>query len=199
MTPINNFAALLVGGINSTQTNIPISTHLVNGVTLPAPGMISVDSEVIYYESVSVSGTVQLLGCQRGFDGTAATSHADHARVELRWVARHHNTLADIIHSVLSSLGAGFLTRSNQGLTGNFSNLADKLNKTSPIVVTQSSATWTASHTRNRPVSVELWEADGNELHKFDANIRQEVNASGNSFVYVEEFPETKNGVIILT
>jgi len=199
MTPINNFAALLVAGINSTQTSIPISTNQVLGTPLPSPGVISIDSEVIYYESVTVGTSIQLVNCQRGYDNTAPTSHAANSRVELRWVAKHHNTLADMLHSVLVSIGSMFLSRSGQGLSGSYVNLADRLDKTDPLIVTQSSTTWAATHNRNRPVGVELWEAVGSQLHKFDANVYQEINPAGNSFVYVEEFPTSRDGIIILT
>jgi hypothetical protein len=64
----------LLNSINSSETNIT----LLNATTYPVPGVVTIDSEKIYYTGTNTS---QLTGCVRGYDGTTAASHIQYSKV----------------------------------------------------------------------------------------------------------------------
>jgi hypothetical protein len=64
----------LSSAINSSETNIT----LLNATTYPVPGVVTIDSEKIYYTGTNTS---QLTGCIRGYDNTAAASHIQYSKV----------------------------------------------------------------------------------------------------------------------
>jgi hypothetical protein len=64
----------LSSAINSSETNIT----LLNATTYPVPGVVTIDSEKIYYTGTNTS---QLTGCVRGYDGTTAASHIQYSKV----------------------------------------------------------------------------------------------------------------------
>jgi hypothetical protein len=64
----------LSSAINSSATIIT----LLNATTYPVPGVVTIDSEKIYYTGTNTS---QLTGCVRGYDGTTAASHIQYSKV----------------------------------------------------------------------------------------------------------------------
>lgn len=145
--PVNNFATTLATNLTSGQTSIQLSSIL----GLPAKGLICVDDEVVWYDSISGN---TLLNCIRGFDNSYATSHANGARVEVRWVAKHHNDIADLLHTIQSTFGADLLTLNGE----TYATLKELLDDNTPYVVAKSGSTWTITHTRSRLVAVQAWQ-----------------------------------------
>lgn len=202
--PINNFATALTANINATQTTIPIATKQIGVIQLPAAGMVSIGKEIIYYQAINPIGP-QLINCIRGFDNTIASPHATGERVEVRWVAAHHNALADLLYTIQVVLGANILDGAQQlGPSQVFASMAEKMALTLPQVVpiSPASAAWTVQHARRRPVGVQLyeWDAVNAVFHSFEAPIRQSVDPTGPgpSTVIVEPFASAKEGVVIL-
>jgi hypothetical protein len=64
----------LSSAINSSVTNIT----LLNATTYPVPGIVTIDSEQIYYTGIT---STSLTGCVRGYNGTTAASHIQYSRV----------------------------------------------------------------------------------------------------------------------
>ncbi|MEW6025978.1 MAG: hypothetical protein AB1599_01600 [Planctomycetota bacterium] len=63
------------GQIGVDDTTIPITTVLVTmTISIPPKGYVRIDNEVIYYDSY-ITGTSTLEGCQRGAEGTTASTH----------------------------------------------------------------------------------------------------------------------------
>lgn len=202
--PINNFATVLAAGVNAIQTSVPIATRQIRSVVLPEPGMVSIGSEVIYYDSINHS-TLQLQGCIRGFDNTIASPHGAGERVEVRWVAAHHNALADLLYSVQIAVGAGILNGADQlGAGQTFATLAAKLALTLPEsrVITPATTSWSIDHYRRRVVGIQLYEYDAgaNKYYAFEAPNTQTVDPTGPSpsTVAIEPFAAAKEGVIII-
>jgi hypothetical protein len=184
---INNFATLLSNGINSVVTVIPVASI----ANLPEPGIVSIDGEVIYYANVQVSPPA-LLGCTRGSDGTTAASHAASARVEVRWVAQHHNITASAIAAVQAELGV--LPK------GDYASVAERLDNNLPVPtpITPTSTAWSITHDRHRLVGVQLWRKTGTNTYElFEANVEQIVNTSGPSNVNIT-LSTAEEGYIVL-
>jgi len=187
-TAVNNFATALTSPINATQTVISVAS--IN--TLPEPGIVSIDTEVIFYESLAVVGaSQQLIGCTRGADGTVASAHANGARVEARWVAEHHNVLMSAIIAIQHALGVN--------PQGSFLDVAQRLAQATPEVIPFATPTtnWSFTHDRRRLVSVQLYRRTGTNTYElFDANIEQVVDANGMSTVTIE-LPEADEGAVV--
>lgn len=203
-TPVNNFAATLLANITATQTTIPISTKQIGSVVLPSYGMVSIGREIVLYTAINNVGP-QLLNCVRGYDGTVAVPHTTREKVEVRWVAAHHNELADLLYTLQMVLGAG-VTDGNGQLGNNyqFANLATKLSLTLPEVIQISPATtnWSFQHYRKRVVSVQLYEWDSlNSIyHEFTSPCHQEVSTSpAPSTVTFDTLSSAKEGVIVVS
>ena len=164
----NDFATTLTSNINNVQTTVPVSAI----TALPDKGLVSVDSEVILYTALQVSPPA-LLGCTRGFDGTAAATHASAARVEMRWVADHHNILASAIAAIEQELGTN--------PSGSVASVAVRLTQTEPIIeeITPASTDWSFTHTKGRVVNVQLYRKTGaNTYELFEADIAQVIDAT---------------------
>ena len=200
---VNDWRAALTADINSTQTGIAVSTATVGGNSIPNQGIISIGTEIVRYNGINTAGLNPiLLNCTRGYDGTQAKSWPTNTPVELRWVATHHNIIADTLLAVMQSLGIEFLDATQQRGSGVWPNLKTKLDATLPLIVPFTAATnWTAQHTRRRVVAVELYELIAPDTYrKFDAPITQTVNASGTgpSTVTVEPFTGAISGVMVI-
>jgi hypothetical protein len=124
--------------------------------------------------------------------------------VEVRWVAAHHNELANLLYTLQVVLGAG-ITSGNDQLGNNyqFANLATKLSLTLPEVrhITPATTDWSFQHYRQRVVSVQLYEWDSlNSIyHEFTSPNHQRVSTSAApSTVTVDTLSTAKEGVIVI-
>jgi hypothetical protein len=203
LTPVNNFAATLLSNITATQTTIPISTKQIGSVVLPPYGVVSIGREVVLYTAINNVGP-QLLNCVRGYDGTVAVPHSTGEKVEVRWVAAHHNELANLLYTLQVVLGAG-VTDGNAQLGNNyqFANLATKLALTLPEIrhVTPATTNWSFQHYRKRVVSVQLYEWDSlNSIyHEFTSPNHQQVSTTAApSTVTIDTLPSEKEGIIVI-
>ena len=166
---VNNKATTLTGQISSTNVDIP----LTDATQLQAnDGLVSIGDEVIKYDFID---TNVLRNCTRGFDGTSAASHSQGSRVEVRWVAAHHNGLANAIVAMQSAIGV------DPQVSGTYSTLAERLSLNLPTVVPIAlNSDWSFSHNRKRIIGIELWRKNTSNLYeKFDAAIEQELNPIG--------------------
>lgn len=171
----NDLATTLSSNVNSSQTTIPVSSI----ADFPEPGLVSIDGEVIRYDTVQISPPA-LLGATRGFDGTSAASHANAARVEARWVAAHHNDVAEAIVAVETELGVE--------PKGAYDTVAERLTNIEPLIEPFSPATtdWSFTHERKRIVSIQLWRKTATNVYElFEANIEQEVDTGGTSQINI--------------
>jgi hypothetical protein len=161
---INNFATTLSGPINDVQTTIPLSSV----GSLNQPGVVSIGTEVIYYQTIA---GLNLTSCIRGFDGTTAAAAVSGATVEQRWVAVHHNLLAACIAAIEATLGVN--------PQGAFATVAALLAANVPQTVLFPTAVtdWSFTHTRDRIVQVQLWRLVSGEVYEvFDAPMEQVVD-----------------------
>jgi hypothetical protein len=71
---LNLTTAVLSGGITATDTTITVSST----TSLASSGFIQIDSETIYYQTISGN---QLLLCARGQNGTTAAAHSNAAAI----------------------------------------------------------------------------------------------------------------------
>ncbi len=183
----NNFATNCIGFVSSGQAAIAV----VSSTGLPASGVISIDSEVISYGYIDTGGANPVLrDCTRAFDGTNGAQHADGSRVELRWVASHHNVLSAAIRAIQGALGIN--------PQGTFADLVTRLEQTLPVTLARSPDTvWTFTHDRKRVVSVQLWrKVATNEYELFESTSTQQVNSSGTSTVTIE-LAHSEEGYVI--
>lgn len=95
----NNLKTTLSTNISDFATTIVVAST----TGFPSSGIFSIGDEVVFY--TGISGTA-FTGCQRGADGTTASSFLAGEIVELRWVAAHHNAIVDEIVRIESVLGA---------------------------------------------------------------------------------------------
>jgi hypothetical protein len=191
---LNNWWTTLPAGISNGDTTFSIS----NGDQLQdTQGVLSIEDEVIYYATLTRTPYSAVLGgVIRGYDGTIARPHVAGTRVELRWVAKHHNGLVQRIRVLETFIGP--LINEDPLNGGTFDNLADRLNGSLPLTVAATGATWTIPHDRRRLVGVQLWrEIAPGQFDKTDAPITQTVNPGGTSTVVVE-FGDAVNGYAIL-
>jgi hypothetical protein len=203
-TPVNNFAVSLTANVSASQPNLPISAKQIGVVQLPPSGLVSIGKEVIAYGAINPVGP-QLINCIRGFDNTSASPHTAGEKVEVRWVAAHHNVLADLLYTIQVTLGADILNGSAQmGPATSYATLADKLTSTLPDLraISPASTAWVVQHSKKRPVAVQLYEWDSMNMvfQSFEAPIQQTVDpvGPGMSVVTVEPFSVAKEGVVIL-
>jgi len=198
LQPINNFSTILVGDLQSTDIVIPVTS--VQGIPT-GPGLISIDFEVIRYSGVATN-PARFVGCTRGVDGTQRRSHSNGSRVEMRWVAGHHNTLADVLFALQEGLGGGALDATQQYGSGSYASLAEMLQSTLPRLVPCTGTTWSVPHARRRLVGVQLYETTGaNQYQAFEAPIQQQVDPVGTSMVTAGPFgvfPQVKNGFMVI-
>jgi hypothetical protein len=179
LVALNNWSTTTTGPINETNVDIGIA----NGDGLQATdGLVSIGSEVIKYSFIEQSGGVYVLrDCDRGYDGTSPQQHGSGARVELRWVAEHHNRLAQAIIAMQTALGVT--------PTAAYDSLAERLENNLPTIETvqPASTDWSFSHDRRRLVTVQLWRLNSStgRYEEFEANVEQELNPAGPATVTI--------------
>jgi hypothetical protein len=186
---VNNFATTLTGSINSSNEDIPVAS--VTGLQAE-DGVVSIDDEVILYTFLDTGGSVPVLrACTRGHDGTPAQNHSVGARVEARWVAKHHNSLFDAILAIEQTLGVD--------PAGDAPDLATRLQRGSPevIAIQPAASTWQVPHDKRRIVGVQLWRKNGSAYEMFTADVQQELNPTGAAYVTVT-LTEAEEGFIVL-
>ena len=91
---VNNWSSTLTNAVTNTDTTITLDS--VAG--LPATGGVLTftdNNEIVHYTSISGND----LTVERGYDGTTAASHSAGQKIEMRWIAAHHNVLKDEIIS----------------------------------------------------------------------------------------------------
>jgi hypothetical protein len=140
---VNNVSSTLTTSLDLVATTVVVA----DASTLPAAGFVSVDYEIIYYESKSGNN---LINCVRGADGTTAATHALGATVNFNVIAIHHNRLKDAIIAIETALGtsggaASYMQLANtQIATGlkTFSGGVVIENRTDDIGCTQSGRVW---------------------------------------------------------
>jgi hypothetical protein len=93
----NNLSTTLAVAIDTDDTSLTVSS--TSG--FPNSGAITVDDEIIYYES---KDSTHFLQCTRL---SGAISHSVSAPVEMRIIARHHDILAEAILEIENKLGKG--------------------------------------------------------------------------------------------
>ncbi len=191
---LNNWWTTLPAGIDNAVTAFSIS----NGDSLQdTKGVLSIEDEVIYYETLTRTPySATLGGVIRGFDGTIARPHAAGTRVELRWVAKHHNTLVERIRTLETFIGP--LPQADPLNSVPFDTLSARLAGSLPLQVPGSGPVWTFTHNRRRIVGVQLWiETSPGNYEMTDAPITQVVNPGGPSTVSVS-FGAAVNGYAVL-
>jgi hypothetical protein len=191
---LNNWWTTLPAGISNGDTTFSIS----NGDQLQdTQGVLSIEDEVIYYATLTRTPYSAVLGgVIRGYDGTIARPHVAGTRVELRWVAKHHNGLVQRIRVLETFIGPVPHQDVLNGIP--FDSLAARLEQNLPLVVAATGATWTIPHERRRLVGVQLWrEIAPGIFDQTDAPTSQVVNPTGTSTVTVE-FGDAVNGYAIL-
>mgnify|MGYP006279547103 CR=1 FL=1 len=174
----NNTATVLVGAITPSSTSITIAN--ASGLQATS-GLVSIGSEIIKYSSIDTGGVNPvLLGCTRGFDGSVAKSHTDGSRVDIRWVADHHNVLSSAIRKIQNELGVS-------PSSADFSSVALRLAANLPLIVPMSLGTdWSFTHDRRRIVGVQLWRSNGlGGYELFTAPVSQELNPAGTAQVTI--------------
>lgn len=187
---LNNKATTLTGPISAVNIDIPVTD--ASGLQANN-GLVSIGNEVIQYSFID---TNVLRNCTRGFDGTSPASHSQGARVEVRWVAAHHNGLADAIVAIQSALGV------DPHVSGTYGDVAERLDLNLPLVVPVAlSNDWSFSHNRKRIVGIQLWRKNGSNLYeKFEAGIEQELNPTGAAQVNIILGPgNDEEGYIVVT
>lgn len=187
---INNFSTTCVGVLSSGQTSIAIKS----ATNLPPSGLVSIDNEIIYYAFINGAGANPVLSnCSRGFDNTIAAQHGDNSKVEMRWVARHHNLLSATIRLLEAVLGV-------QPQAG-FVDMAARLANELPLVLQiPNQMDWSFNHSRKRIVGVQLWRLNtgtGN-YDLFTAPIDQDLDVSGVSTVTIQ-LSTAEQGFIVVT
>ena len=91
---VNNWSTTLTNAITDTDTTITLDS--VAGLPTTGGVLTFTDTnEIVHYTSISEND----LTVERGYDGTTATSHSAGQKVEMRWIAAHHNVLKDEIIS----------------------------------------------------------------------------------------------------
>lgn len=191
----NNWAATLSANVSASSPDIPMFVAANLPDLQATNGVVSIGSEVIRYSywEEDQNGVVTLRGCARGYDGTPSTQHLAGERVELRWVAQHHNLLSDAIRKIQGAIG----TNPQAG----FVDLVARLANTLPVTVLKTNTTdWGFEHSRGRIVSIQLWRLveppQDDNYEWFDAPIRQHVVTAGASTVSIT-LPSNTTGFLI--
>lgn len=176
---VNNKATTLVSAVTAVNTDIAVND--ASGLQ-SNNGLVSIGTEVIKYSFIDNGGAFPVLsGCTRGFDGTTAVAHAEGARVEVRWVAAHHNGLVDAIIKIQSALGL------DPAMAADYADLAQRLDLNLPVVVPIAlSNDWSFTHNRKRLVHVQLWKKNvADNYEQFYPGIEQELNPAGTAAVTI--------------
>lgn len=170
---VNNKATTLVAPLSPTNIDIAI---LDDSSIQATDGLVSIGDEVVKYSFIDNAGPNPILrNCLRGYDGTAAAAHPAGRRVEIRWVATHHNGLADAVIAIQTQLGV------DPAAALFYGNLANRLSLNLPLVIPIAlSADWSFTHNRRRLVSIQLWRnTTGDKYEMFTSNIEQQLNPIG--------------------
>jgi len=181
----NNFRTTIPSYVGAGQVDIPVLS--VKG--LPPSGMVSIDEEIIFYAFIDESGANPVLrNCIRGFDGTGSNQHGANSIVEVRWVAKHHNILAEAILLLQSVLGVN--------PAGSYPELTTRLERSLPHLmvwsadgpsepgIPNSSVTIQLRHDKRRAVGVQLWRKSAAGVYdKFEAPLQQTISTVDSSLV----------------
>ena len=188
----NNWWTTLPAGIGDGDTTFSISS---GDQLQDTKGVLSIEDEVIYYDTLTRTQYAATLGgVVRGYDGTIARPHIAGTRVELRWVAKHHNGLAQRIRVLESFLGPLINQDPLNGVP--FDNLTQRMAANLPVILPASGPIWNLTHDRRRIVGVQLWrELSPGSYDQVDAPVIQAVNTGGESTVTVYFAPSTEVGV----
>lgn len=109
----NNAQSTLSSTINSSATSLT----LASAASFPSSGVISCESEIIYYTGKS---TNTLTGLMRGQEGTTAASHNSGRVVRMAITATYHNGLRSSIEAMQAKIGKGAaLPQNGLPLVGN--------------------------------------------------------------------------------
>jgi hypothetical protein len=105
---VNNVGSTITQNIGASDTTVQV----LNGVGFAANTVGTIDNEEVAV--CAVSGTTLTIGkgaCPstdgRGFDGTAASTHAAGAAIDINTDAWHHNSLKAEVIAIEQALGAG--------------------------------------------------------------------------------------------
>ena len=179
----NNISTTIPSLLSSVATTVTVAST----AGFPTSGVFSINNEVIRYTGKSGN---DLTGCDRGYDGTTAVQHAAGSTVEMRWVSAHHSLVVTGLLNLQSVLGIN--------PQGSNSTVAERLSFTLPATVTKSATTnWNTTHTRDRIVTVQLYEQTATNTYSlFTAPIQQVVNVGGTSEINIT-LPTAKTGYII--
>jgi hypothetical protein len=183
----NNFSTTTPGIVGAGQIDIPIA----NADRLPPSGMVSIDQEIIFYSFIDEGNAYPVLrNCIRGFDGTVSKEHGVGSKVEVRWVARHHNLLAEAILLLQGALGAN--------PAGSYPDLTARLERQLPSLIVWTAdgpaqvgqpgakvnVTVTVAHDKRRLVGVQIWRKTGtNKYEEMEVPLEQTVSTGGSSTV----------------
>jgi hypothetical protein len=196
---VNNWWTTLPAAIGSGDTTF----NLTDGDLIQdTEGVLSIEDECIYYATITrTTAGATLGGVIRGYDGTIARVHAAGTRVELRWVAAHHNGLSLAIRLLENYIGINPQIDSLNGIP--FDNLVDRLASNLPLTVAASGAVWTITHNRNRVVGVQVWVSTGTagQYTEADVPIVQQVNPAGTSTITIDfnlTAPATVSGYVTI-
>ena len=182
---VNGIAAPLTAPITSTDVNVPLTTVANYPVPIGgAPGLVSIDNEVIAYTGIS-SNT--LTGCLRGQDGTLAAPHAAGAMAEIRHSARYHNALAAAILAIEAELGAN--------PSGSVATVTERIAANSPTVLFASGSTWVVTVARGRAMLVQCWVVQGDGRLQLTEPTSLKVDVTNGEIVAV--FPSAVTGYVV--
>lgn len=128
------YSATLTSAITSGSTSIPVSSLPQN-----FPAIISIDNEEILIGS-NTSNSLNVT--TRGFNGTAAASHAQSASVFGNLVSHHINQLAAEVKAVETALGTGF---AGAGINSSISTLQSQMTTANTNITTNATNITTAN------------------------------------------------------
>ena len=99
----NNTQSSLNGAITSSATTL----ILADATNFPSSGIVSIQSEIVYYSDKSGN---TLSGLLRGKEGTIAASHANGLLVRINITQAYHNNLRDSVIALQGKIGKGSAT-----------------------------------------------------------------------------------------
>lgn len=193
LRPLNNWAVTLSAPVSVGSTDIAVNPSpllAALAAVQPTNGVLSLGNEVVTYGLID-TGLNVFTGCSRGQDGTIATGHGAGERVELRWIAAHHNILVEAIRAIQATLGTD-----PGGAPGQ--SVATRLDRGLPHVIGFTATDdWSFTHNKRRIVGVQLWREIGvDEYALFTAPIQQLVDSVGVSTVSIS-LPAAETGYAV--
>lgn len=193
LRPLNNWAMALSAPVSIGSTEIAVAPSpllAALNAAQPTNGALSLGGEVISYSWIDV-GANTFMGCSRGQDGTIAGTHGVGTRLELRWIAAHHNILAGALITLQATLGV-------DPAGPNHTTVAERLMRGLPSLYAFTATTdWSFTHEKHRLVGLQLWREVGVDTYAiFDAPAIQEVDTEGISTVTIT-LPAVETGYVV--